>query len=376
MTPVGPRPEGFSNINSVFAADDLFELSTTDEEDDDDDDEDEDKDDAGAMDEDFDVQQYEKHESGALRLKGKSTIGYFDRPVVASSDEEEDEESNEEEHAVLRNEGRREAGSDNSSEDLPTPPLTGTSGTESDSSQEVLVDLACDRKTPVIKVVGEDKEEDMMGDISDDNSDGDDDEDYKEVVAARTVGHGKGRSQRQRSTGGRSKTSARNFVFNSNMIRPPQARYNNTLPITFVLALPPIRPKGRDYRAISGHMSSYEFSLLIYAFINQMSEQKRFKSIINLDLAIHIRKCLIDGSDESLAGGNFKYWAKKMFTIAADPAGNKGDGMEGDYLVHESRRVALVEEFYGLLTRAHEQTGHGGRDKVMKQVSGLYKGTI
>jgi hypothetical protein len=285
-TPIGPRPEGFSNINSVFAADDLFELSTTDEEDGDDDD----KDDAGAMDGDFDGDQYQERGSEALRSDGKSTPGYFDHLMLASSDEEEDEGSEDDEQAVSRNEGRREQESDNASQYISTPPLVGSSGTDSDSSQEAIEDLTCERKTPVINVIGVDDEDDMMGDVSDDGSDGDDDEDYKEAVVARTAGRGKGRIQRQRSTGGRSKTSARNIIFNSNMIRPPQARYNNTLPITFVLALPPIRPKGREYRAISGHMSSYEFSLLVYAFINQMSEQKRFKSIINLDLAIYIRE--------------------------------------------------------------------------------------
>ena len=327
------------------------------------------------LDEGFDIDQYERGVSQPSEAQEKGSLGYFDYTMVASSDEEDDGDLDDGKQPMDRKEGRHGQGSDTSSQDLSTPPLISPSSTDSDLSQELLMDLACGRKTPVIKVVGVDEEEATMGDVSDDSSDGDEDEDYKEAVAARNAGRGKGKAQRQRSTGGRGKASARNLIFNSNMIRRPQARYNNTLPITFVLALPPSRPKGREYRAIAGHMSTYEFSLLIYSFINQMSEQKRFKCIINLDLAIHIRKCLTEGTDESLAGGNFKYWARKMFSIGMDPAGNKGDGMEGCYLIHESRRVALVEEFYGLLTRAHEQTGHGGRDKVMKLVSGLYENT-
>lgn len=58
-----------------------------------------------------------------------------------------------------------------------------------------------------------------------------------------------------------------------------------------------------------------------------------------------------------------------MFSLADDPEGDKMDGMGGKYLVHDNRRVAVVEDFYRLLTQAH--AGHGGRDKVMRLVSRL-----
>lgn len=116
-------------------------------------------------------------------------------------------------------------------------------------------------------------------------------------------------------------------------------------------------------------MTEYQFSLVVYAFINGMSEQKQYKSIINHRLAVFIRRCMDEGTPESECAGTFKYWARKMFSLADDPEGDKMDGMGGKYLVHDNRRVAVVEDFYRLLTQAH--AGHGGRDKVMRLVSRL-----
>ena len=196
----------------------------------------------------------------------------------------------------------------------------------------------------------EDKSEDEK------DSDSDDDEEQNEYQLPRKI---KPLPKRRRWIAARRQKE----------VRPLPYRFNNTLPITFVLALPPYRNQFSNDPRPDGQMTEYEFSLVRYGFINQMSEQKRFKSVINHELAVYIRRCMNEGTPESGCAGSFKYWAKKMFSLEDDPAGDRLDGMGGKYLVHDNRRVAIVEDFYELLTQAHQGTQHGGRDKVMRLVS-------
>ncbi|QSS62485.1 hypothetical protein I7I51_02222 [Histoplasma capsulatum] len=64
-----------------------------------------------------------------------------------------------------------------------------------------------------------------------------------------------------------------------------------------------------------------------------------------------------------------RFWVKKMFKL--EP--NDGRTPESKRLIcHEGKPVAIREKLFKILTRAHQQCQHGGRDKTSAQVRRMY----
>lgn len=160
---------------------------------------------------------------------------------------------------------------------------------------------------------------------------------------------------------------------NTSMIRPQLAHYNNTLPITFILMRPPIYKPALNSRNVPGQMTLNQFNQVFWTFLTTLSLQKRFKAVVNLPLSRVIRHALLAPPKQAGPKGasQFRYWARNTFSLQKKAEKDKGDGMKGDRLEHEGRTVAVREEFYELLTRAHapgEDGKHVGRDKAMAEV--------
>ena len=83
------------------------------------------------------------------------------------------------------------------------------------------------------------------------------------------------------------------------------------------------------------------------------------------------------------------FWVKKMFTLLPnDPkipevsipvfyraralCANKLLGKRKKKICHEGKPVAVREKLFKILTNAHKQCQHGGRDKTSAQVRKIY----
>jgi hypothetical protein len=148
-----------------------------------------------------------------------------------------------------------------------------------------------------------------------------------------------------------------------------QKEVKNSLPIDLTLHLPPKQEDFTNALRKDGQMTDYQCSVIVYGFISNISPQKHFKALINLELATHIREALERNPHDPYYPPTFRKWSYEQFKLADDPKGDQMDGMNGKYLIHQHRRVAIVEQFYDLLTAAHTATRHGGRDKCMAVVS-------
>ena len=148
-----------------------------------------------------------------------------------------------------------------------------------------------------------------------------------------------------------------------------QKEIKNSLPIDLTLHLPPKQEDFTNALRKDGQMTDYQCSVIVYGFISNISPQKHFKALINLELATHIREALERNPHDPYYPPTFRKWSYEQFKLADDPKGDQMDGMNGKYLIHQHRRVAIVEQFYDLLTAAHTATRHGGRDKCMAVVS-------
>lgn len=170
------------------------------------------------------------------------------------------------------------------------------------------------------------------------------------------------RSPIARGAGGRKK--------NPKMRRPKLDAYQNTLPFEFNLNLPPVPAPGLEIPRYAGLINENDFNLVFYSYISGLAGPKVYKAAVSLELARQVRQCLKKPWDCRIGTTQFRNWVRRRFVLEEDPTGDHQDGMQGDRLLFKCRYsnmiVALREDFYRLLTDAHAQTGHGGRDRVME----------
>ncbi|KAI1619503.1 hypothetical protein EDD37DRAFT_208265 [Exophiala viscosa] len=119
---------------------------------------------------------------------------------------------------------------------------------------------------------------------------------------------------------------------------------------------------------LEGYPDVHEFDELMKRYVHDLSPKKQDKALINARRAANIRHVLIDKKTTSIESAQFRFWVKKMFTL--QPADGKPP--EHRKICHEGKPVAVREKLFKILTKAHKQCQHGGRDKTSAQVRRIY----
>ncbi|PYH40637.1 integrase zinc binding domain-containing protein [Aspergillus saccharolyticus JOP 1030-1] len=120
---------------------------------------------------------------------------------------------------------------------------------------------------------------------------------------------------------------------------------------------------------LEGFPDVREFDQLMKSYVDDLSVKKQDKALIHAKRARNIKTVLLDPKDTAIESAQFRFWVKKMFKLQA-----VGPGVS-DYtrlICHEGKPVAIREKLFKILTRAHQQCQHGGRDKTSAQVRQIY----
>ncbi|KLJ07624.1 hypothetical protein EMPG_16903 [Blastomyces silverae] len=120
---------------------------------------------------------------------------------------------------------------------------------------------------------------------------------------------------------------------------------------------------------LEGFPDVVEFDQLVASYVQDLSVKKQDKALIHSRRARNIRTVLIDPKNTGVESAQFRFWVKKMFKL--EP--NDGRTPDSKRLIcHEGKPVAIREKLFKILTRAHQQCQHGGRDKTSAQVRRIY----
>ncbi|KAI5852334.1 hypothetical protein BZA05DRAFT_337173 [Tricharina praecox] len=112
-----------------------------------------------------------------------------------------------------------------------------------------------------------------------------------------------------------------------------------------------------------------EFDVLLNDYVMSLSEKKRDKALIGQVRYNNISAVLRDPKCTTIESAQFRFWAKKMFVLDFQEDEN---GRTSQVVMHENKPVAIREQLFGILTTAHIQCQHGGRDKTSSQVRQFY----
>ncbi|OJD15142.1 hypothetical protein AJ78_04567 [Emergomyces pasteurianus Ep9510] len=120
---------------------------------------------------------------------------------------------------------------------------------------------------------------------------------------------------------------------------------------------------------LEGFPDVAEFDQLVASYVQDLSVKKQDKALIHSRRARNIKTVLIDPKNTAIESAQFRFWVKKMFKL--EP--NDGRTPESKRLIcHEDKPVAIREKLFKILTKAHQQCQHGGRDKTSAQVRRIY----
>ena len=122
--------------------------------------------------------------------------------------------------------------------------------------------------------------------------------------------------------------------------------------------------------ALEGYPNVKAFDELMARYVKELSPKKQDKALIHAKRATNIRTVLLNKKTTSIESAQFRFWVKKMFTLM--PNDSKIRDPSQKRICHENKPVAIREKLFKILTRAHKQCQHGGRDKTSAQVRKIY----
>ncbi|OQU98546.1 hypothetical protein CLAIMM_04315 [Cladophialophora immunda] len=120
---------------------------------------------------------------------------------------------------------------------------------------------------------------------------------------------------------------------------------------------------------LEGYPDVHDFDELMKRYVQDLSPKKQDKALIHARRAANIKHVLIDKKTTAIESAQFRFWVKKMFTLQPN------DSKIPEHLrkiCHEGKPVAVREKLFKILTKAHKQCQHGGRDKTSAQVRKVY----
>ncbi|KAJ5714507.1 uncharacterized protein N7483_011688 [Penicillium malachiteum] len=120
---------------------------------------------------------------------------------------------------------------------------------------------------------------------------------------------------------------------------------------------------------LDGFPDVKEFDQLMCSYVNELSSKKQDKALIHATRARNIKNVLMEPKDTAIETAQFRFWVKKMFKLQSVGAGT-ADCRK--MICHEGKPVAIREKLFKILTKAHHQCQHGGRDKTSAQVRRIY----
>ncbi|KAH9477155.1 hypothetical protein JR316_0011072 [Psilocybe cubensis] len=103
-------------------------------------------------------------------------------------------------------------------------------------------------------------------------------------------------------------------------------------------------------------------------YLNSLTPRRQGKALISQALFDRIWDVLHQ-PDSQGETAQFRFWARKMFTLSKNHRVSLGVDENGEeapqeVLLHDNLLVAIQEQLYDLLCYCHGSTGHGGRDKT------------
>jgi hypothetical protein len=98
-----------------------------------------------------------------------------------------------------------------------------------------------------------------------------------------------------------------------------------------------------------------EFRAIIDDYLNNLSPKKRDKALVDQHRYCLIQQVLRDPRNTAISTAQFRFWVKKMFQLQPGTT---------DIVCHDNKPVAMKEQIYDILVKAHREAHHGGRDKT------------
>ncbi|KAG9324006.1 hypothetical protein KVV02_003485 [Mortierella alpina] len=129
----------------------------------------------------------------------------------------------------------------------------------------------------------------------------------------------------------------------------------------------PSRSLARPSRPLSSYelhsnnfISHDEFRMLTDDYLMSLSPKKREKALLSNSMYQKILMVLLQPKNTQVSTAQFRFWAKKMFTMSTT---------ETHHVVcHAGKPVATKECLYDVLVYCHRKSSHGGRDKTSAEV--------
>ncbi|CRG83237.1 hypothetical protein PISL3812_00588 [Talaromyces islandicus] len=119
---------------------------------------------------------------------------------------------------------------------------------------------------------------------------------------------------------------------------------------------------------LDGFPNVEEFDDLMKSYVNDLSIKKQDKALINAKRAHNIRIVLDNPKDTGIESAQFRFWVKKMFQLDYRTSDVRMALWLWKLICHEGKPVAIREKLFKILTRAHQQCQHGGRDKTSTHI--------
>ena len=118
----------------------------------------------------------------------------------------------------------------------------------------------------------------------------------------------------------------------------------------------------------SGFPTYAQYKQVENSYIQSLTPRRQTKALISQSMFDRIWDVL-HKPDCPKETAQFRFWARKMFTISKNYRNTLGAAANNDevlqeVLLHDNLLVAVQEQLYDLLCYCHGSTGHGGRDKT------------
>lgn len=110
----------------------------------------------------------------------------------------------------------------------------------------------------------------------------------------------------------------------------------------------------------SNFITEQQFLLLAEDYLLSLSPKKREKALLSNAMYQKILMVLIQPKNTQVSTAQFRFWAKKMFTLSTTPTHH--------VVCHGGKPVATKECLYDVLVYCHRKSSHGGRDKTSAEV--------
>ncbi|KAE8147953.1 hypothetical protein BDV25DRAFT_168777 [Aspergillus avenaceus] len=123
---------------------------------------------------------------------------------------------------------------------------------------------------------------------------------------------------------------------------------------------------------LDGFPNVREFDQLMKSYVDDLSVKKQDKALIHAKRARNIRAVLLDPKDTTVESAQFRCQYALVTELITPHADTLMTTKCTKMICHEGKPVAIREKLFKILTRAHQQCQHGGRDKTSAQVRQIY----